>query len=153
VDPPIQPAAPDFDIEIGYVYESSAVMPEPGGPAGHTDPRTAAGAPGTRLPHAWVERRGQRLSTIDLTGSFLVLAGPQGGAWCDAARTATGPSITTLRIGDDVHDASGSLADAVGISPAGALLVRPDGFVAWRARGLDGSTAATLHAAVAQILQ
>jgi 2-polyprenyl-6-methoxyphenol hydroxylase-like FAD-dependent oxidoreductase len=137
VDPPIQPAAPDFDIEIGYVYESSAVMPEPGGPAGHTDPRAAAGAPGTRLPHAWVERQGQRLSTIDLTGSFLLLAGAQGGAWCDAARTAAGPAITTLRIGDDVQDADCSLTEQVGISPAGAILVRPDGFVAWRNAGVD----------------
>ena len=153
VEPPIEPAAPDFDIEIGYVYDSTAVIAEPGGPAGHTDPRTAAGAPGTRLPHAWVERRGERLSTIDLTGSFLVLAGPQGGAWCDAARTAAGPAITTLRIGDDVQGAGGSLAEAVGISPAGALLVRPDGFVAWRASGIDGSAAATLHAAIAQVLR
>ena len=98
VDPPLAPLAPDFDIEIGYVYESSAVASEPGGPTGHTDPRTSCGVPGTRLPHVWVERHGQRRSTLDLTGSFLLLAGPQGAAWCEAARGIPAPAITAYRI-------------------------------------------------------
>jgi putative polyketide hydroxylase len=153
VDPPLQPLAPDFEIEIGYVYASSAVAGETGGPTGHTDPSTSAGAPGTRLPHAWVEHRGQRVSTLDLTGQLLLVAGPDGGAWCDAARATPGPAVRALRIDGDLIDTDGSLAEALGISRAGALLVRPDGFVAWRARDVVGPAAAPLHAAVAELLR
>ena len=123
MDPPIEPVAPDFDIEIGYVYASTAVASEPGGPAGHTDPRTSRAAPGTRLPHAWVERRGQRLSTLDLTGSFVLLAGADGAAWCDAARAVAAPAITAYRIGADIIEAEGRLTETLGISDGGAILV------------------------------
>ena len=133
VDPPIASLAADFDIEIGYVYESSAVISEPGGPSGHIDPRTSRGSPGTRLPHAWVQRHGERMSTLDLASSFLLLAAPQGAAWCDAARAIESPAITAYRIGEHLVSADGSLTEALGISDHGAVLVRPDGFVAWRA--------------------
>jgi hypothetical protein len=101
----------------------------------------------------WVEHNGQRVSTLDLTGSFVLVAGPQGGVWCDAARASEAPPITTLRIGSEIADPAGSLTEALGISDAGAVLVRPDGFVAWRARGLEAAAAATLQAVVAQLLR
>ena len=152
VDPPIAPLAADFDIEIGYVYESSAVIPEPGSPTGHTDPRASRAAPGTRLPHVWVARHGQRVSTLDLVGSFVLLAGPQGAAWCDAARTVAAPAITAYRIGEDIIDAGGGLTEALGISDSGAVLVRPDGFVAWRAVHANDSPASTLPAVLGRLL-
>ena len=152
VDPPIEPVAPDFDIEIGYVYASTAVAAEPGGPAGHTDPRTSRAAPGTRLPHAWVARRGQRVSTLDLTGSFLLLAGSDGAAWCDAAKAIAAPAVTAYRIGADVIEAEGSLTEALGISDSGAVLVRPDGFVAWRTVNADGSGGSILREVLGRLL-
>ena len=36
----------------------------------HLGPRTTAGMPGSRAPHLWLTRSGQRVSTIDLTGDF-----------------------------------------------------------------------------------
>ncbi len=153
VDPPIAPLAADFDIEIGYVYESSAVMPEPGGPSGHIDPRTSRGAPGTRLPHAWVQRHGERMSTLDLTGSFLLLAGPQGAAWCDAARAIESPAITAHRIGEDLVSADGNLTEALGISDHGAVLVRPDGFVAWRAADPTANASVQLRSVLTRLLR
>ena len=152
MDPPIEPIAPDFDIEIGYVYASTAVAAEPGGPAGHTDPRTSRAAPGTRLPHAWVARRGQRVSTLDLTGSFLLLAGSEGAAWCDAAKAISAPAVTAYRIGADVIEAEGSLTEALGISDSGAVLVRPDGFVAWRTVNADGSGGSILREVLGRLL-
>jgi putative polyketide hydroxylase len=37
-------------------------------------------------------------------------------------------------VGHDLVDPAGAFAAAYGISNSGASLIRPDGFVAWRAR-------------------
>jgi putative polyketide hydroxylase len=51
----IEPVVPDFDIELGYLYES---------PTGtHADPRSTFGMPGSRAPHLWLSRRDERVST------------------------------------------------------------------------------------------
>ena len=152
VTPPVAPLAPDFDIEIGYVYRSGAVVAEEGGPIGHTDPRASCGAPGTRLPHVWVERHGKRVSTLDLSSSFMLLAGSMGGLWCEAARSIAAPRIDAYQVGHDVTDAAGQLAEALGISDAGAVLVRPDGFVAWRTADGDGPPRPTLHAVLERVM-
>jgi putative polyketide hydroxylase len=39
----------------------------------------------------------------------------------------------------DVGDPDGVFPEAYGIDPAGAVLVRPDGFVCWRSPGPAGS--------------
>jgi putative polyketide hydroxylase len=139
--------AHDFDIEIGYLYGRDAV---------HADPRTTRGLPGSRLPHYWLERDGHRVSTIDLTGKWLLLAGPQGTGWIEAAaRVAAGfggLALEAWRVGADLADPDGGFASAVGISAAGALLVRPDGFVAWRSDGSTGDCAAPVAAALAHAL-
>ena len=52
-------------------------------------PVRALRAPGRRAPHAWLERDGARLSTIDLFGPrFVLLAGRRGDAWRAAAQRA-----------------------------------------------------------------
>ena len=139
--------AHDFDIEIGYLY---------GGDSVHADPRTTRGLPGSRLPHYWLERDGQRLSTIDLTGRWLLLAGPDGAQWLEAARSAAdrraGLAIDAWCVGTDLADPSGGFPNAVGISASGAILVRPDGFVAWRTDRASSQGAAELGAALAGAL-
>jgi len=154
VSPPLAPLAPDFDVEVGYVYQSSAVLAEPGGPVDHADPRETHGAPGTRLPHVWVERGGRRLSTLDLGSgsSFVVLAGPQGARWCDAARAIASPLVEACAIGHDVTQVEDGLTTALGIGESGATLVRPDGFVAWRSAGLTDQLRGDLRAAPDRVL-
>jgi putative polyketide hydroxylase len=58
-----------------------------------------------------------------------------------------------------VDDRSGDLADpdsrfcaAYGISPDGAVLVRPDGFVAWRAADASGATVETMTGVLSRVL-
>ena len=115
VEPPID----DLSIEIGTLVHSSAVMPEPGdGGAVIEHPSTSRGRPGSRAPHVPVGDG----STLDLLGAgFVLLVGPDGG-------DIVVEGVTTQRV-----DAPG-FADAYGIGPAGASLVRPDGIVAWRSR-------------------
>jgi len=139
--------AHDFDIEIGYLYGRDSV---------HADPRTTGGMPGSRIPHYWLERDGQRVSTIDLTGQWLLLAGPGGAQWLDAGRSAAARferlPLDAWCVGTDLADASGGFTNAVGISASGAILARPDGFVAWRADGASSQGEAQISAALARAL-
>jgi len=133
-----EPVANDFEIELGYRYRSAAIVTEPGAPDGHEDPRHAQGRPGSRAPHLWLQRGDAKISSLDLFGDgFVLLAGPQGGAWASAfahiAASYPGLALTSHRIGaPELRDPAGAFATAYGLGPDGASLVRPDGFVAWR---------------------
>jgi hypothetical protein len=133
-----QPIVDDFSMEIGYRYNSPAVAGEPGGQPLHEHPRDSAGRPGARAPHIFLSRDGTRLSTLDLFGrNFVLLTGPEGGAWQVAVPAATkglGVALDAHVVGGDgLADPEGCFPGAYGISPSGAVLVRPDGFVGWRA--------------------
>jgi 2-polyprenyl-6-methoxyphenol hydroxylase-like FAD-dependent oxidoreductase len=136
------PLAPDLHVELGYLYRSGAIIPDDDDlPEGHDDPRHTRARPGSRLPHAWVERDGQRVSTIDLAGSaFAVFTGSSGAAWTEAtaAVAADHPGLPIA-----AHVIDDEVAAACGITESGAVLVRPDGFVAWRsAAAVPDATAA-----------
>ena len=144
----IEPVVPDFDIELGYLYESPTGI--------HADPRSTFGMPGSRAPHLWLSLRGERVSTIDLTGSYLLLAGPEGVPWIGAAQRTTEQfgrlNLNAYCVGSDLDDPEGAFCEAYGISRAGASLVRPDGFVAWRSRTLVEDPAAALREALGRSL-
>jgi 2-polyprenyl-6-methoxyphenol hydroxylase-like FAD-dependent oxidoreductase len=137
-------------------YESRGVI------AADDDARTAPpkldGSPGTRAPHAWVEHRGARVSTLDLLGStFVLLAGEGAGAWCHAAEEAAahaGIDIAACRVGPsgEAIDADGNWRLKAGIDADGALLVRPDGFVAWRSRGASEAPVRELECVLYSLL-
>ena len=135
----IQPFVPDPPIELGSVYHSSAVVPEEGADdALFENPSEPSGRPGTRAPH--VELGGR--STLDLLGRGFVVLTPAE-AWRSAAGSA----------GLDAHRIEApEFANAYGTGPDGAVLVRPDGFIAWRARSADDNAADVLAAAVSRIL-
>ena len=135
-----EPLAHDFNIELGAIYHSPAVLAGDGDAKTHDDPRRTFGRPGSRGPHLFVERDGSRCSTLDLFGRrFVLLAGPQGDAWCAAAARAS-RRFPKLELGaycvggTDLRDPEGRFCEAYGVSPSGACLVRPDGIVAWRAK-------------------
>ncbi|MEZ0363456.1 FAD-dependent monooxygenase [Mycobacterium sp. pUA109] len=148
-----------FALLLGYRYRSAAVLTDDPVPA---DPDAVAlvdelrGQPGTRVPHAWVQRVGKRVSTLDLVGpGFTVLTGRGGERWRDAATSvsaALGVPITVHGIGVDVADPDGGWAAVTGLAPGGALLVRPDDFVGWRADALPADPDGELHRALSAIL-
>jgi 2-polyprenyl-6-methoxyphenol hydroxylase-like FAD-dependent oxidoreductase len=148
----------DLNIEFGYVYDSRAIVAEGtgGGPA-HENPRESKGRPGTRAPHVYLQRNGEQISTLDLFDrNFTLLAGPDGTGWCESARTAAkrfGIELDVHRIGaDGLADMDGGFAAAYGIESTGALLVRPDGFVAWRAKTGEASSAGEISSALGSLL-
>ncbi|WP_078314241.1 FAD-dependent monooxygenase [Mycobacterium sp. D16Q16] len=117
-----------LDQEIGYVYGSS------GTPRASVFPPDQ-GAVGGRLPHAWVRCRGERVSTLDLVVPGLTLiAGPDALSWLAAGNLYGAPG-QVLRVGKDLHIEG---EDPLGIGRDGAILVRPDGHIAWRIRESAG---------------
>jgi putative polyketide hydroxylase len=96
----------------------------------HENPRESKGRPGTRAPHVWLDRHGEKISTLDLLGrNFVLLAGPAGGMW----RECAGAGVDVLQIGvDGIADPENAFPAAYGMTPSGAVLVRPDGYVGWR---------------------
>jgi hypothetical protein len=111
-----------------------------------------------RAPHVWLEGNGERVSTIDLFGGrFVLLTGPGGRAWRDAAERLPGPlhpelTAHTIGSGGDLTDPEGTWLAAYGIEADGAVLVRPDGYVGWRARSIAGKPEQILRNALDGIL-
>jgi 2-polyprenyl-6-methoxyphenol hydroxylase-like FAD-dependent oxidoreductase len=141
-------ARPEFQNEIGMVfgarYASAAVIPDGTPPVTVDNPVTQyrpSARPGERAPHVWLERDGRQVSVLDLVGfKFALLAGERGAPWRDAACTlsdAHGIPLAAYTVGRhaDIRDPSGRWATIYEVEADGAVLVRPDGHVAWRSRG------------------
>ncbi|PMQ15211.1 Aklavinone 12-hydroxylase RdmE [Janthinobacterium sp. AD80] len=116
-------------MELGQLTRSGAILGADAAlpPAAH--PRDWAGQPGTRAPHVWVRHRGNSVSSIDLlTEDFVLLtADPR---WCAAAAHL---QLKTLLVGADViFPAEQPFRDSFGTGDDGAVIVRPDGIIAWR---------------------
>jgi len=144
---------------FGITYTSNAVIPDGTPPVTVADPTTeyAANArPGSRAPHVWLQRGEQRLSTIDLFRTqFTLLAGRDGAAWIDAARKIAWPSwppLLAYRIGADLMDPDDNWHTIYGVQPDGAVLIRPDGYVAWRSASAARDPHRTLQDAANRLL-
>ncbi|HEY2650323.1 MAG TPA: FAD-dependent monooxygenase [Solirubrobacteraceae bacterium] len=150
-------------VDFGYSYSSAAIVDD-GTPA---EPRIDAvriyepsTRPGSPLPHAWVERAGERVALGSLVhdGHFVLIAGEDGQAWIEAAELLAVQRDIPLRVtrvgfGDVDHvDVRCAWLKQRGISPAGAVLVRPDRHVAFRAAGTATDPVAELSAAFGQVL-
>jgi putative polyketide hydroxylase len=158
---PVDEEVSMFNLLIGYQYRSAAVVADD--PA-TTDPGELRlvdklrGQPGTRLPHAWLRRGDERVSTLDLLGpGFTVLTGDAGGPWCAGAAVASetlGVPVAARRIGadGDVFDLDGQWAALTELKPESALLVRPDDVVGWRTDTLPADPDRQLCEALSAIL-
>jgi len=157
----MQPLVDDFSLEIGCRCNSPAVMLEPGGSgeaaALHEHPSESKGRPGSRAPHVALTRGGRNVSTLDLFGrSYVLLTAPGGEAWHGTAVAAAGeiglPLDAYVVGGGELEDPERGFADAYGLAASGAVLVRPDGIVAWRAADGAGASEATVHDVLSTLL-
>jgi 2,4-dichlorophenol 6-monooxygenase len=150
------------DVEIGLSYATGAVV----GDGTDLPPRDPTGReyrpstrPGHRLPHVWLDREGTRVSTHDLArpGSFVLITTEEGEDWAKAAhevgeRFGIRLEAVSIGAGGDCSDPHGDWAALRGIGQRGAVLVRPDNFVAFRAADEVADPVAMLGDALAQIL-
>ena len=151
-------------VELNQRYASGAVLPDTtaGEETWERDPELylqATTRPGARIPHAWlVDEHGHRVSTLDLVGKgrFTLVVGLSGQAWVRAARRLDLPFLRTVVVGakgsEDPYCAWARVRET---HEAGALLVRPDGFVAWRQSAAvwsEDDATAQLGAALSAVL-
>jgi 2,4-dichlorophenol 6-monooxygenase len=151
------------NIEFGYTYDSAAIIDD-GTPAPVPVDKVRLYSPSTRpghpLPHAWVERAGERVPLRSLIhdGHFALIAGEDGQAWVDAAAKIGEQLRIPLRtarvgLGDvDLIDVRMAWLKQRSISPTGAVLVRPDGYIAFRSIAAADDAVAVLSSAFSQIL-
>lgn len=142
---------------MGYDYPDGAVLGARRQLPSTTDLESNLdGSPGSRLPHLWVERKGERISTLDLSANgFTLIAGPDGQPWqlaADRAAARIGLPLSTYRIGAELSDPDGAFTRTAGITATGALLVRPDNVVAWRTDAAGPDTVKRLAEALDALL-
>lgn len=144
-----------LNVALGYRYPRGAVVgADPAAPV-VPDGLDLSGGPGSRAPHLWVRRGDERISTLDLYERSLVLlsdAGEPSGWHAAAGRLAAELSVPlkSYRVGsgpgaDLVPEGDADWAERHGTTRGGAVLVRPDGFVAWRSPGPDPDAESTLR--------
>jgi 2,4-dichlorophenol 6-monooxygenase len=150
-------------MEIGYAYETGALVADGTPPpardpmGGRYEPTTR---PGARLPHAWLERDGERVSTHLLVrrDAFTLFCDRAAPAWLTAVeQTARSLSIdiACIPIGAEGgwRDTEARWARLREMGPGDAVLVRPDGHVAWRCESAAENPATALEAALRAILR
>lgn len=139
-------------LQLGYAYDDGALVPDGSPKPTLLNPVrdfVPSSRPGARLPHGWVIQRARRVSTLDLIAidRLTLLVGPSGNDWIDAADAM---KLSFVRIGGDVADPDNWWQNVAAMEHDGALLVRPDQHVAFRAarsspdpkQGLDPAIAA-----------
>ncbi|RKP50323.1 FAD-dependent monooxygenase [Pararobbsia silviterrae] len=152
-----------LNVNFGYRYASGALLDD-GLPAripldkdGDFEPGTK---PGHSLPHAWLENTRRRYSINELVGRgrFVLIAGERGDAWCDAARRLAREwdlPLDALTIGVHDGDHLDFRCEWLGhreIGATGAVLVRPDHFIAWRSTDAVDDAYDALARALHQVL-
>lgn len=150
-------------LESNQRYQSEAVLADDAAEeTWQADPTLylqATTRPGAKLPHAWlVGPDGLRVSTLDVTGhgQFTLLTGLSGQTWRGAVERLGAPFLRLVIIGEGaVEDPYCHWPEVSEAEEAGAVLVRPDGYVAWRHRAAvwqAGEAETLLREALTRIL-
>ena len=143
-------------LDQGVRYASGALVPEspdPQAPERRPCDYEATTRPGARLPHAWLDRAGQRVSTLDLAtlDAPVLLASPAAEGWRRAA-AEVGVLTASIGTGEELTDPEGTWQQVREVSEEGAILVRPDHHVGWRAFGGSPRPAEDLRAAFSSVV-
>lgn len=124
-------------LQLGYIYEDSPICIADGTPAPKVEVQhyRQTSRPGSRAPHAWLP---DGSSTLDLFGRGYVLLrfdpSVSVGDWQYWAREK-GMPLTVVDIGQP---------EVAALYERKLVMVRPDGFVAWRGQSTPGNAAALL---------
>lgn len=135
-------------LAMGYVYTSGAVVPD-GSPAEPTDRRRywPTDRPGARFPHMWL-KADKSVSTIDwFETTFVLVCGPEAEAWRVAGQEVAATTGVPLAV-----RVLPWMAAPVSMSAWGAVLVRPDGHVAWRPDADVADKAEALRATIEAVV-
>jgi 2-polyprenyl-6-methoxyphenol hydroxylase-like FAD-dependent oxidoreductase len=148
-----EPILDDAAMEFGQLYRSAAILGAGEDLPAARRPDEWKGQPGTRAPHAWVVRHGEKISTLDLFQESWVLVAADGAWQPVVARIANqlGIDLAFIHLGKEVLTTNqDEYLDALGIGASGASLVRPDGYIAWRAAEMPAEPGHALGRVLAQ---
>ncbi|GAA3725935.1 FAD-dependent monooxygenase [Streptomyces tremellae] len=142
--PPPRPAAHPLAAVLGHRYRSSAVLSKSANDQLPEPLVEFTGEPGSRAPHLVLRAKARSLSSLDLYSTrFVLLCAPAARLWEEAGRRVAAEwDLAVYRLGAALHDPSGTWASAHGVTERGAVLVRPDGYVCWRAADAPADGAA-----------
>jgi 2-polyprenyl-6-methoxyphenol hydroxylase-like FAD-dependent oxidoreductase len=156
--PPPEPIVADEAVIFGYRYPSGAFIDD--GITGSAtemfeNPRTPSARPGARAPHVMVEHRGEMVSTIDLFfDHWSLVTGSKGTAWVSAVRRRddgrVGLRCYQFGVGD-LRDVDKRWSTASRLGDGDAMLIRPDGFIAWRSPERVADPGASLDDAIERL--
>jgi putative polyketide hydroxylase len=124
--------------DIGFSYQSGLVVPDGTESLAITATQYLPNArPGSRAPHLWLQGPEGVISTIDLfVDSFTLLTDSDGKSWSKELLSMNPAlSFRCVSIHENGHykDVNNDFHALYGIGRGGAVLVRPDGHVYWRA--------------------
>ncbi|MFF3576989.1 FAD-dependent oxidoreductase [Streptomyces mirabilis] len=148
-----------LNVALAYRYPRGAVLGADQSVPIVPDNLRLTGEPGSRAPHMWLHRAGTRVSTLDLYERSMVLL-TSSDKWHSAAKDVAqrlSVPLDAYRIGSgadaELSPASDTdWAEVHGVTEDGAVLVRPDGFVAWRSEGPSANPETALREALTAIL-
>jgi putative polyketide hydroxylase len=124
--------------DLGFAYDDSPIISYDSVPRPDTQIATYLpnACPGARAPHLYLQSNGVVQSTIDLfDGQFSLVTASDGQAWREAADALCADfAFQQIEIGgvENFEPLTANFTALYGISQAGAVLVRPDGHVAFR---------------------
>lgn len=149
-------------VELGQFYESRAIVSDGTRPAPSADEdlyHVMSTSPGAHLPHAWVGDNVAKLAMMDLApyDRWTLITGVAGEDWAPAAEKVAaelGLALTSVVIGPgrEITDLYYDWSKLREVEESGALLIRPDKHVAWRAHTLADDPEAALQAALSTVL-
>ncbi|MEM7436781.1 MAG: FAD-dependent monooxygenase [Myxococcota bacterium] len=155
---------PHFDrigLDLGYIYDGGAVFPEAGDTETHPQQVTEyqpTTRPGARFPHVPLNGVSHGRSSHDLFSyaRYTLLVGSDGEGWKQALASLepairTDVEMVSLDEAGADQDAVERLRNVSEIESTGAILVRPDGHVAWRQRALDADPTEALANAFSHV--
>jgi Aromatic-ring hydroxylase, C-terminal/FAD binding domain len=130
-----QEELPDTCVELGPRYNSSQAVVYVNGARGaiYEDPFWPTAFPGSRAPHVWLPlEEGGKMSLYDVLeeGKYTLLCTRGGVTWTESAHALTGKYPLTMYFVDAERD----FLSKYKIHESGAVIVRPDGIIGWKAQ-------------------
>lgn len=112
-------------LDLGFIYGSEYQNQESYKPSSKI---------GARAPHCWLLKENEEISSLDLyDNQFVLVCPPTARHWQDKYRQFPCKIVTIGKLGEYL-DKNYDFLEKYEISETGAVLVRPDGHIAWHAK-------------------
>jgi putative polyketide hydroxylase len=133
------PNRSQMGLYLGFTYASGSVLPDGTAFPAVSDPRNEyvqSATPGARAPHIWLDPR-YEISTLDLFGGGFCLLTADASRWQPSVDNVRFATCLPLRLCDiaaiaRTQEICSEWMQLYGVDINGAVLIRPDGMVAWR---------------------